>query len=200
MTDIKGSRLDGETLSLVYPISRKSPEFDRATKRLLARLARDGDHCHGCRRPYQDRDRSTVGRDAAGKVWMVGDCCRGRLVTILATSLYFRPRPSEPWAADDRDWFAAHPDRSHRLRAAYPGEWPPAQATPYTIVKQRRPGVRQRLGIRITAELLELGEPPEEAVWAMFDLATEAAENGTGRVLTADIVARYRLLASVARA
>lgn len=191
-----------KTLSLAYPIrqNRPTPErpmMDRATKRLIKQLNRDGDHCHGCRRPYQDSDLSLVGRDIAGRPLMVGECCRDRLVSIIAAAVYFRLIPVAPWAVDDRDWFKANPRRSHRMRAAYPGEWPAEQATPFTVVKQDQPGVRRRLGIKITAELLELGEPPEEAVWAIFDLATEAAENGTGGVLTADIMARYRMLTSV---
>ena len=123
---------------------------------------------------------------------MVGDCCAARLVSIIAMSIYFTRRPSDPWVADDRDWFAAHPDRAHRLRDAYPGEWPAKQATPHTIVKQRQPGVRQRLGITVMPELQELGEPPEEAVWAMFDLAFEAAKKGESAVLTEAIMTRYR--------
>jgi len=44
---------------------------------------------------------------------MVGECCADSLVSIIAVSEYFAPEPQAPWAADDRDRFAAHPGRSH---------------------------------------------------------------------------------------
>ena len=50
-----------------------------------------------------------------------------------------------PWAAADRDWFAAHPGRAHRLRAAYPDE--PATSV---LVRQVQPGLRIRLGVETT--------------------------------------------------
>jgi hypothetical protein len=124
-------------------------------------------------------------------------------VSILAVSMYFAPQPPAPWAADDRDWFAAHPDRSHRLREAYPGEWPAEAGNMlHAVVKQMQRGERLRLPITMTAGLLEgprgnwtADDLPEEAVWAIFDLTMEATKNGDHRGVTvADIRARWQTL------
>lgn len=52
--------------------------------------------------------------------------------------------PSE----SDKAWFAAHPQRAHRLRREMPHEWPgPAVAHRYTIIRQFEAGARLRLPI-----------------------------------------------------
>lgn len=104
---------------------------------------------------------------------------------------------AEPWAVADRDWFAANPDRSHRLRGSYPGEWPGGRHA-HTVVKQPQPGFRLLHPITLMPELLALGEPPEEAVWAIFDLVSEATEKGNRSVTVEAIIARYRQLAAEA--
>jgi hypothetical protein len=45
----------------------------------------------------------------------------------------------------DDDWFRSHPHRSHRIRRAIPGESPSATMQTYIVVRQYRPGVRQRV-------------------------------------------------------
>jgi hypothetical protein len=95
------------------------------------------------------------------------------------------------WGEDDRAWFEAHPESSHRLRAALPGEWPEG-GWDLTVVRQLQPGERVRRPLRV--EMLPdapkdaapaaawLDATPEEAAWAFFELCCEAA--GTDRVLT----------------
>lgn len=51
-----------------------------------------------------------------------------------------------PWKDDDREWFAARPARSFRLRRLYPGEFPAeslGNAT-HVIVRQLAPGYRDK--------------------------------------------------------
>ncbi len=53
--------------------------------------------------------------------------------------------------AADREWFAAHPDRAHRLRRPYPGEpYPDDGAADFMLVRQVAPGTRMRLGVKPT--------------------------------------------------
>ena len=74
----------------------------------------------------------------------------------------------DPWAEDDRRFFAAHPNRRWRLREQYPGEIAAAEAetgrgemmfeagTVVVIVHQIEPGTHQRLFGTIPS-----GEPPD---------------------------------------
>jgi hypothetical protein len=67
------------------------------------------------------------------------------------TGVAFDPR--DLGAEDDRRWFAAHPDRQHRIRPYLPGDCSldrPMPALPrgcswVTVVRQEQPGVRLRL-------------------------------------------------------
>ena len=55
--------------------------------------------------------------------------------------------PGSQWKTDDRDWFAANPKRSHRLRRMFAGEWPPGTGDGMThvLIKQLEPGMRVRV-------------------------------------------------------
>lgn len=63
-------------------------------------------------------------------------------------------KASTPWKDDDREWFAARPFRSHRLRALFSGEPmksrdqdpPDAHHEIQVLVRQLAPGQRLRLG------------------------------------------------------
>jgi len=44
----------------------------------------------------------------------------------------------------DRDWFRSHPQRSHSLRRAIPGEIPGGSAETWVVVRQLQPGSRKR--------------------------------------------------------
>jgi hypothetical protein len=63
----------------------------RLIRQLILQMRDDSEHCHGCRRPYYHGEYSTVGYDAARKLIMVGECCMGRLVSMVAISIYFAP-------------------------------------------------------------------------------------------------------------
>jgi hypothetical protein len=89
-----------------------APKKDRKLKQRLLRLAQtDGDHCHGCRRPYRDGERSSTGYDSERRLIMVGECCIGRLSSIVAVSLYLAVGTEKPWICDDRVWFETNPER-----------------------------------------------------------------------------------------
>ena len=53
---------------------------------------------------------------------------------------------TDPWQEDDHAWFAAHPERSFRLRRIYANEYPPEFfASTHVIVRQIKPGNRDKL-------------------------------------------------------
>src|SRR5271169_3541176 len=101
---------------------RRRPLSDAQFRR-AARQA--GDTCGGCGRRLRGTEAVTVG-PLGGRLTAVAGCCAGRLSKISGEGLYIAVDGSAPWQIADRDWFAAHPDRSHRLRAALPGEMPGA--------------------------------------------------------------------------
>jgi hypothetical protein len=94
------------------------------------------------------------------------------------------------WGRDDREWFAAHPQRSHRVRWMFDGEtFDPSYATALAkepddrvivIIKQIRPGLRARKPfilagcsadqIATLRDLLLRGFEEEGAAHLLFDL------------------------------
>ena len=73
----------------------------------------------------------------------------------------------------DRDWFRSHPQRSHRLRRAIPGEIPGGSAETWVVVRQLQPGVRKRCSFDAAVEFPS-DEAPEHIAHAMYDLIAEA--------------------------
>jgi hypothetical protein len=191
---------DNESLEILMPVGPDTAQnrpIPRKLRKLIERLG-DGDHCMGCRREYRDRDVTWVGRDAKRRLRQVGECCADKLVSVVAFSMYFVPKPAEVWSADDRDWFAAHPDRSHRLREAFPGEFSADFANcSHVVVEQMEPGARMR--VPMSPELLEAGDPPEEAIWAIFELVREAQKKGEAGVRMGAILERWRTMQRAGR-
>jgi hypothetical protein len=80
------------------------------------------------------------------------------------------------WKADDRDWFARNPGRSHRARLPFPGEVDeqaaetPAGDALIMLVRQVEPGRRLRAAVFLDANLLPLPDD-EAAVHALFEVA-----------------------------
>jgi len=72
----------------------------------------------------------------------------------------------------DRDWFRAHPNRSHRIRRAIRHEFPLVTADEYIVVRQHCPGCRERRTFSTTAPLPG-GDAPEQIAHAIFDLVEE---------------------------
>jgi len=83
-----------------------------------------------------------------------------------------------PWIADDDDWFAQNPSRSHRARAPFPGECdekiamvPPGTAL-IILVRQVKPGTRLRVGHVFGTNFLPV--PDDEAtIHALFEVAMQ---------------------------
>jgi hypothetical protein len=168
-----------------------------STRQLTRLLRKKGsDHCHGCRRPYQHLDSSHVGYDAAGRLLQVGDCCISRLKSFCAISAYVALDTPTSWSEDDRQWFEAHPDRSHRLRRAYPEEFP--EKVEHAVVRQLAPGRRVRAGLTVPPRLPQ-DEAPEAAAWAIFDVVAERIQKNR-KATTTEIFARWAMLENEARA
>jgi hypothetical protein len=81
-----------------------------------------------------------------------------------------------PWIADDDDWFAKNPSRSHRARTPLPGEADKetAEAPPGTalviLVRQIKLGTRLRVGHILGTNFLPV--PDDEAtIHALFEMA-----------------------------
>ena len=102
---------------------------------------------------------------------------------------------------EDRQWFEAHPDRSHRIRAARPGEWDhlagtaycPGGATPGTAIRQLEPGARLRVPIGLLDETL--GEAEEQEAHEIFSQAYRSYR--LGRDLTPEERAQCEAEAAV---
>ena len=216
--------------------------FDTELRTLLAR---DGDHCSLCRRPFEHNVRTQCGIAAGGGAAIAGPCCRSRIREVVAEGLFvakhiaddlftssgdfqssgFRSQqaraPEEPeqavdelqralwrgaqiaegalrsaglagrarvtlrespWKADDAAWFAARPNRSHRLRKAFHGELvelggassPAAGHEVQILVRQVEPGRRVRTQF---SRNLSVHIPDDEcALHALFDLAAGAEQ------------------------
>jgi hypothetical protein len=126
----------------------------------------------------------------------VGECCINRLKSFHAISAYFAPDTPTPWSENDREWFEAHPDRSHRLRRAYLDEFP--EKVEHAVVRQLAPGQRVRVGLTVPP-LLPQDEAPEAAAWAIFDVVAESTQKNR-EAETTEIFARWAILEKEARA
>ena len=106
---------------------------------------------------------------------------------------------STPWSRSDRDWFKAHSDRAHRVRAALPGETyaralADDEEVVVVIVRQIEPGWRVRSPLVIVsiseelvetiADLIARGFDEENAAHVLFDLTL------TGRLVPLHEVAQ----------
>lgn len=121
-----------------------------------------GDGCGLCnRKQLWNGEHTTIGF-IRGKLVCVGQCCRSRLGTVWGGGIYYGGAENNPpWLDDDRKWFEAHPERSHRLRRSFPGEavgimtrWqgnvePRLEVWPWIVVKQMEKGMRRRAGVEL---------------------------------------------------
>ena len=89
----------------------------------------------------------------------------------------------------DRDWFRSHPQRSHRLRRAIPGEIPGGSAETWVVVRQLQPGSRKRRPFDALVAFPS-DEAPEHIAHAMYDLIVEAP--GGGPILHHELMQRSR--------
>ena len=102
----------------------------------------------------------------------------------------------------DRDWFAQHPDRSHRLRLAHPDEVAALdaaadrQTTWWIVTRQLAPGVRLRTAFRPPAP-----PPDDETIGqVLFDLLMEHGAAGQRYIPMVKVFERWNQTASASRA
>jgi hypothetical protein len=102
----------------------------------------------------------------------------------------------------DRDWFAQHPDRSHRLRLAHPGEVAALDAaadktaTWWVVTRQIEPGVRLRTAFRPP-----LPPPDDETIGqVLFDLIVEHGAAGQRYIPMIKVFERWNRTAPASRA
>jgi hypothetical protein len=83
-----------------------------------------------------------------------------------------------PWTLDDRDWFEQHPERSHRARSLFVGEFRPEEIgpvpeghQPLMLIRQVEPGRRIRAGFFIPSQMLPVPDA-ESVAHALFEIAT----------------------------
>ena len=95
----------------------------------------------------------------------------------------------QPWKADDAEWFARHPDRSHRIRLAHPGEAAdvarhaaPEDCVLIMLLRQVAPGSRIKTGFFLVEALWPA--PDDEAfAHAFFDLVVRGKPVGRDELL-----------------
>ena len=158
----------------------------RAARRALARYERKGCAVCGGRTPFV-----TIGMK--GKRWLAMcevhttqlDEVYGAGVAVFGEGGLIETAET-PWGTEDRAWFAAHPDRSHRIREVLPGEFPdlgtPPSALPvYVVVRQVQPGFRVRWPVGWTTRL---DDPPEAWCHALYDLCDR---HETGVITSAEV-------------
>lgn len=166
--------------------AKTNPLLPRAAHRALARYGHRGCwHCgkrtvfvaigtKGKRwRAMCEEHAAHLDKVLGGAMAVVGD---GGLIETAET----------PWGDDDRAWFAAHPDRSHRVREVIPGEFPmeaPDGFVGHVVVRQMQPGFRQRLGF---AWSQRLDDPPEAWCHALFDTIDDCRTSPKGEVAVID--------------
>lgn len=89
-------------------------------------------------------------------------------------------------AEADRRWFLAHPERSHRIRRALPGETKRERGmTALVVIRQEKSGFRVRIAFSVKD--VPAGEAPEEAARMMFDRFVAydpATRRGYGKILS----------------
>jgi hypothetical protein len=156
-------------------------------------------HCSLCGTEFPHKGITCGGITAAdGSVADVGECCAGKLRSIHAVGFWYDPaaederiaadmlrrggltgiksrlsRTETPWKNDDRAWFAANPQRSHRLRLAFPGELQefeaPSDREIAVLVRQVAPGER----IKLWCELCTTVPDDENFLHALFDVVSK---------------------------
>jgi hypothetical protein len=155
-------------LSASPPAGHKSRAWDQIDEAIALRQ-KAIDTSRGTADEQQVLEKYGVGYHAEGRVERHGG------VTITGKVLL---ELSPLWGIDDRTWFEKNPTRSHRARMPFAGEdflfvtKALPGCTGIVLVRQIKPGSRQRLGFDITTALLPL--PDDEAqIHALFEIASK---------------------------
>jgi hypothetical protein len=187
----------------------------RQIERVIAGIMRnDGDRCSLCHAAFTNSAATYGGICHDEGPALVGNCCMEKLQLIVTAGIYLTPHAysqecaaevarkaglntpvvmgsaTTPWSCDDRQWFAANPQRSHRLRPAFPGELdalrgsnpscelqaPPDHEIQF-VVRQVEPGKRIRLPLcrDIACPIPDI----EPILHAIFDIYSKGGPAGT---------------------
>jgi hypothetical protein len=177
---------------------RRAAKLGMPTAKELTELG--ADECSLCNKPFEHGEATVIGR-VEDKLHQMGPCCSDRLNRCGGGSIYFKNGSDRsgsftftaqgvehaPTAeTGDREWFAAHPDRTHPLRTAVGGE----PAGSWVTVRQFAPGYRQRLFFYPQPALVPL--PDEEGLaHALFDQVQEAYSKGQDFIPIDATIRRY---------
>jgi hypothetical protein len=74
----------------------------RKIERSLALLAPELARCMECGRSYRDRDRTYIGYAADHQPMVVGECCKGRLLSMIGVMIHIAPDGTPPWQVYER--------------------------------------------------------------------------------------------------
>lgn len=177
--------------------------------------AADHGHCGYCRRTFRDCEPTATGTDKHGGFRIVGECCSKILKEIhalgVANVAKIDPlKPNDwlgvpenmriqvdandaPWKDDDRAWFRRNHSRTHRIRPLFPGEmaavgvdWP-HQNPPLVILRQTRPGSRQKILIE---EPFGIHPDGDAVLDVLFTAVVDAMSKGADKLSTDAIVTR----------
>ena len=163
--------------------------IEEALNRQIADLIRkDGSNCHGCRRRFPHHDAGLTGHDAAGQLMLVGTCCSDRLASDVGARSIPLVEPVEGWREAGLAWFAAHPDRSRRVRPTLAGEEGMRNCV---AVRQLQPGILQRVTIDLP---FVIEETIEEVAHLHFDFLEEIQADGLTQITGAELQRRFRRL------
>jgi hypothetical protein len=105
------------------------------------------------------------------------------------------------WKRADRDWFERNQDRSHRVRAPFPGECDaetaniPAGHALIMLVRQVEPGSRIRAAVCCSVDLLPLSDD-EAAAHALFEVAMQCEAVPPDREALCSLIKKYTVRGS----
>jgi hypothetical protein len=102
-----------------------------------------------------------------------------------------------PGSGRERDtaWFTVNPDRGHRLRPAYEGEWPPGF---WVVIRQVVPGEHLK-HVFVDHQMQLLAEPPEGRAWAVFELVAERIRRRDNSPLSWDEIRAHQMRLALVR-
>jgi hypothetical protein len=142
----------------------------------------------GCRRRLRGSEVMTWGY-LDGRLVSVAGCCVGRLSTIVGAGPYIDYTGPAPWQTVDKDWFAAHPMRSYRLRPAMRDE--AVNGCPWVAVRQVRRGLRIRDGFSPNGPFVPDDEATAKAVFDRIAAAQQGLSMEEREALARFVSSRF---------
>lgn len=106
---------------------------------------------------------------------------------------------SSPWKDADKEWFAANPTRSFRIRRLFAGEFPSdfSEGQTHVLVRQLRPGLRDKLALLDARNGADFDRFPDDDAACM--MLWERLERRDGTFSLAEVITRTKVLASTTK-